>query len=77
MSKYLLLKQIDLNSINYSLKLNSNFIKSLSSADNPSVCSHRANQLDRVQFVNAYDELGFEESKYIQFLEVSFNLYSL
>jgi len=53
--------------------LNLNELIGKNIGDNPSVCSHRANQLDRVQFVNAYDELGFEESKYIQFLEAFIN----
>ena len=35
------------------------------------MCSRRANQLDYVQFVDAYKELGYQETMYSQFLEVS------
>ncbi|XP_076822378.1 GTPase-activating protein and VPS9 domain-containing protein 1-like isoform X3 [Clavelina lepadiformis] len=53
--------------------LNLNKLIVNSSQVTPSACSRRAHQLDSVQFVDAYKELGYQESMYSQFLEAFIN----
>ncbi|XP_078489056.1 GTPase-activating protein and VPS9 domain-containing protein 1 isoform X1 [Ciona intestinalis] len=44
-----------------------------SSQETPALCNRRSKQLDNIEFVDGYKELGYQESMYSQFIEAFIN----